>query len=1011
MRLAWPPPWHLLASVLMPVIALALLHLPPQSLRSPLSIAALILVIFIPGYLVTVWAFPGKSDLTWSRRAGLCLVFSMILSGLFSLLLTATPRGLEIASIATVLSFLCLFLAGLAYIRWSDLPRNRRFFIVQRRGLRSGKSIAAAPQLFRPRQKQRRTATSRAAMAVIIFASCLVAALAVAFGPYHYLLEDTSDKEPFTEMEVSWPEDLVTASSVAAGEELMATVKIKNHENKEMSYTLRLMLGNSSILSRNLTIPSEESWQDQIAFKMPEASTMPKEEALYLRLYRDSDLALPYKQERILVNLSEGKIKSSMDGVSENNSGTINSSSVNSTQINSTNASFTSVESRADTAAVNSTEHLENKSAPIAFSISGGGGSASRSSTSSTKKAETQQATSKTSKDTGDIDDSQATEEMDEAKNNSANEDLTSNLNMDDRHIALLSLANQTSEDISSSKDAGIDAETSVSVAANNDNGKETIEEKNAKENAAKEEARDALEDNAVEDNAAEDNAAKDNNIGANNSINLADSDVVERETTKPKADSLTEELKNEKDNVGNAGNENDITPSDNKLKLADESESNVSNELNNFDSTSSEDEETINETEPEETGNHLPKIKFLKPDKSSPQVEGTAIFWTAEATDDERDRIVYKFLLNGREAKKWSKAGSWNWLTTGLEPGEYLITVLARDGNHASENSYDRIKNVSFTLIPPNQPPVLKELNSDRTSPSAVGGKITWIARAEDPDADAIYFKFMKNDKDVTDWQKSDSWVWDTSSETPGDYSISVLVRDGFHASLESSDGALESTFVLSKSDFTPRVTDLTSDKKSPQPQGSIITWNAKASDPDDDEISYRFLVDGEPAGDWSVSNSWSWDTSAANQGDHEIKVLARDGKHASKDSFDSFKAKTFSITKSNKPPILRALAPNATSPQPQGAVVVWKAEAQDPERDKIFYKFQLNGHDMNRWSESSTWKWNSNGQSAGEYKITVLARDGQHASEKSYDSSMDATFSLASEIDLQIAELMKGK
>ena len=64
-----------------------------------------------------------------------------------------------------------------------------------------------------------------------------------------------------------------------------------------------------------------------------------------------------------------------------------------------------------------------------------------------------------------------------------------------------------------------------------------------------------------------------------------------------------------------------------------------------------------------------------------------------------------------------------------------------------------------------------------------------------------------------------------------------------------------------------------------------------------------------------------------------------------------------------------------------------------------------------MNRWSESSTWKWTSAGQPVGDYRITVLARDGLHASEASFDSSLDATFSLVSEIDLQIAELMKKK
>jgi len=920
MRLAWPPPWHLLASILVPVIALSLVHLPPASWQGPLSLAALILVFFIPGYLVTVWAFPGKSDLTWPRRAGLCLVFSIILAGLFSLLLTATPRELEIASIATVLSLLSIFLAGVAYLRWSDLPRNRRFFIRQRRGLHSGRSIAAMPRLSRPKVMRK-----HAAMVILILSACFVAALAVAFGPYHALLGDASDEKPFTEMEVTWPEALTSASAPAPGEELMATVRIKNHEKDAMSYTLKLLLGNSTLFSRELMVKSEESWQDQVAFELPEASAIPKHEALYLMLYRNTDMTSPYKQERLLVNLSESEIKTAMAIVTENNSA----------------------------------EALENDSQPIAFSFGGGGGGGGgSSSTASTKKTETEQTTS----------DSAATENVVEAKNGSAEEVQSSNLSMNDRHIALLSLANQTSEDVH--VPASEDAEESKPQATVQDRGKETVE----------------------------------NNIIDSNT-SLANSPASGRQTSESKADSLTEELRDGDDRAGNAGNQIQIISSAIKKKLAVESKSPISIDQQKNNTTNSE------EIEPEETGNHLPKIKSLSSDKSSPQVQGTPIFWTAEATDDERDRIVYKFLLDGQEVKKWSKAGSWSWLTTGLEPGEYLITVLVRDDNHASEDSYDRIRNASFTLIPPNQPPVLKELKSDKTSPIRAGGKITWTAGADDLDGDAVYFKFMKNDEEVTDWQTSDSWIWDTSSETPGDYKITVLSRDGLHASEKSSDGSLESTFVLSEPDFTPRVTDLTSDRNSPQPQGTVITWNAKASDPDDDEISYRFMVDDKPAGDWSLSNSWSWDTSAVMPGDHEIRVLARDGKHAPEDSFDSFKAAAFTITKSNKPPVLRSLVPNATSPQVQGSTVIWKAGAVDPEGDKIFYKFQLNGRDMNRWSESATWKWSSKGQPAGDYRITVLARDGLHASEKSFDSSMDATFSLASEIDLQIAELMKDK
>jgi hypothetical protein len=93
------------------------------------------------------------------------------------------------------------------------------------------------------------------------------------------------------------------------------------------------------------------------------------------------------------------------------------------------------------------------------------------------------------------------------------------------------------------------------------------------------------------------------------------------------------------------------------------------------------------------------------------------------------------------------------------------------------------------------------------------------------------------------------------------------------------------------------------------------------------------------------------------------------------------------------------------------QGETVVWTAEAEDSDSDGILYKFQLNGRDMTRWSGSPSWKWSTAGLADGEYRVRVLIRDGNHAPESSYDGSLDSTFTLISEIDQQIEELMKKR
>jgi hypothetical protein len=306
-----------------------------------------------------------------------------------------------------------------------------------------------------------------------------------------------------------------------------------------------------------------------------------------------------------------------------------------------------------------------------------------------------------------------------------------------------------------------------------------------------------------------------------------------------------------------------------------------------------------------------------------------------------------------------------------------------------------------------------LQQLKPDRASPQGKGSTITWTASANDPDDDVIYYRFMKNDEAVADWSQSGSWIWDTSSEKPGDYRIAVQAKDGLHASKDSADSSMEEKFTLTMPNSVPEVLDLRADRSSPQAAGSIITWTASAVDPDGDKVSYKFLVNDNEVAQWSSSNSWVWDTSAAAPGEYRIRVLAKDGLHSTEDSFDSFKDAVMTIiaADSNQPPAVVSLVSDAASPSVQGVTVVWNAEAQDPDGDKILYKFQLNGRDMSRWAESASWKWSTKSLPPGDYKIRVLARDGKHSPEGSSDSSKDAVFTLISEIDQQINELMNKR
>ncbi|MHB8119458.1 MAG: DUF1616 domain-containing protein [Methanothrix sp.] len=874
MRLAWPPPWHLIASVLISVIALALVHLSPPSLQGILSLPALIFVFLIPGYLATLSLFPGKSDLSGHRRAFLCLASSALLAGLFSLILTATPRGLQSASLATILSLLAILLAAVAYGRWSNLPRKRRFLLLPKRGLGSARAL--------PRISWARITSRRAALAIFLLAACFIAALAFAFCSYQ-----SSSGEPITKLEVTWPQEALSPlyPYLEDGKKLFAKARIINYEKKPLN------------LSRNNSGPS---------------SSKPK---------------------------------------------AVNSTGINSTGFNATDINSTKINATEN----NSPVILEDKSKVTVLSAGGGGmggGSSSGSSQTAAKKPASQKALQP-----------EKTASSPPTAASTAVSKVQSNTSVAGKNVSSLSISsngeNQTGKDnltLEEIMPAAKPAPSSSSTVAANETKAATAE-------------------------------------------NLTSVQASAAPVTAPSPDTnLSSKL---------VASEQPIKSNESSSSAAPNVNANADNSTGKISAKTASPQDGPSNESNLSNSNQPPALKALVPDRASPQQQGAVIFWKAEATDEEGDKILYKFLLDGQEVRKWSKTNSWSWLCASLPAGDYQISVLAIDGKHASLDSFDSSMNASFTLSRPNQAPVLQQLKSDKASPQSRGGMITWTTNATDPDNDKIYYKFMKNDEDVTDWSTSNSWVWDTSSEKPGDYRITVLAKDDLHASKNSFDCSLDSSFALTSLNNIPEVTKLKADRSSPQAIGSVITWNAIAVDLDGDEISYRFLANDREVKGWSSSNSWVWDTSSATPGEYRIKVLARDGKHASEDSFDSFKDAVITITivDSNQPPVLKALVPDIASPEVQGATVIWKAEAQDPEGDKILYKFQLNGRDMGRWSESASWKWSSRDLAPGDYKIRVLARDGKHASEDSFDSSMDAVFSLISEIDQQIDQLMKKR
>ena len=1050
MRLAWPPPNDLIASALISLLALALANLSPESVQETGSILALGLVILVPGYLIVLFRFPANRDLELSKRIILCLGLSALLAGLVSLVLMLTPRGLQPASLATILSLLAIFLNAISYIRFSTQPRKRGLVSRSRRGNPLTKILSGIPGV-RIRGRRRRTAFLPLALVAVLFVAAIAFAVSLNHG---------SSGEGATSLEVFWPREALNSQSepLKTGSELEAIARIINDEKSSTNYTLRLLLNNSTLFTKDLNLGYNETWQGRLGFTL---GGSPGLQRLEMQLFREGDFSTPYREENLGVNLigdassnlSQNESQNETQNINQNNSGESSNRTyvANSSEINAINNSSPVI--------------LEEKSKVTVLSAGGTSPSIASGSAAGTQSQSQSQSKSE----------SQSTPSAVPGQSSGASSDTSTSTNSaSSAGSTSEAVTKPESEALSATKDTTISGKQSTDIGAqnpglqlNNSTNESTksssaptlsnttffVQPATTPESITSPESSKPPESTGSLDFAPPGGSTK----NVSDKSNLSDqsrADRIERPQENlspnlpPKLAGLTADKTNpvlggivqwtanatdpESDRIYYKFLENGVVvndwapsnswiwntstaaPGDHKITvLARDAKHSA---LDSFDDSMNS---SITITAP----NRPPVLKSLLPDKQGPLEKGTTVFWKAVALDPDNDRILYRFLVNDKEARKWSKSNSWSWSTQNLQAGDYQITVLARDGRHASEDSFDSIMNATLTLSDPNHAPVLDELKADMDSPRARGAVITWTASGTDPDGDRVYYKFLANDREVTDWSPSNSWVWNTSASGPGDYKISVQARDGRHAGAASSDSELVRAFTITSPNpisnpisnpipnQIPLVQELNPDMISPQTAGVVITWTAKATDPGGDKIYYRFLANDKEVTGWSPSNSWIWNTSEAKPGDYKIGVQARDGRHASEDSFDSSKNATFALQASNQPPILKSLKADNSSPEVQGAVVFWKAVALDSDGDPVLYKFQVNGRDMNRWSKSDNWRWSTKDLPAGDYKIRVLARDGRHAPEDSFDSALETAFALTTEIDQQIDLLMNQR
>lgn len=138
-------------------------------------------------------------------------------------------------------------------------------------------------------------------------------------------------------------------------------------------------------------------------------------------------------------------------------------------------------------------------------------------------------------------------------------------------------------------------------------------------------------------------------------------------------------------------------------------------------------------------------------------------------------------------------------------------------------------------------------------------------------------------------------NWMGDTSGDT--DFWVSKNQNLGGTGTQDGSSASKSPALALgsvARAEANATISSVKVDRPSPQMPGSAVRWTVEASNPGNEPMLYDFLLSGPSSGGqfrdmtgWIDQSSWSWNTTAADVGDNQIKVLvARQGSATFEDS-----------------------------------------------------------------------------------------------------------------------------
>ncbi|MEE8347991.1 MAG: OmpA family protein [Acidobacteriota bacterium] len=278
------------------------------------------------------------------------------------------------------------------------------------------------------------------------------------------------------------------------------------------------------------------------------------------------------------------------------------------------------------------------------------------------------------------------------------------------------------------------------------------------------------------------------------------------------------------------------------------------------------------------------------------------------------------------------------------------------------------------------NRPPVLNCVADNSTITE--GDSVTIQSNATDPDRnDQLTFSWSADRGRLSDQNGSASF--DSSGLSAGSYNVGLEVRDK-----KQNLASCEVTLRVDKNKLAPTVACTPSNVN--VTEGQSTTISARASDGNNDALTYAWSVDGS-----SVTNNQSslqFGTAGRSVGGHTVQVTVTD--------VDNLSANCqYNVTVDRRPNTGPSVALTLDKSEVYaGDSVNASAQASDAEGDPMTYSWTVDG--QSRSGTSSRLSINTSGLSGGQHSVAVTVQDDRDGS-----GNATQTLSVREKIVIQVS------